>query len=457
LTEEVFIRSLHKGGRSLSELRQFYRSISGKGAEPLEPGDPCYVPLLEDSPEKDPILALWRRIDLVESESVHLLTGFRGNGKSTQLKRLKKLLEMHSKSKCKVFLVDMLDYILMTKPITLSDFILYLLEALSSAAEKPTGISGLSSYVKNCWERFINFLHTEITLDEATLNLSPAKFRLKLKTDQLFREQIEHHFKGRPTKFVEEAQNFVQKFVSNIRKQSVNPDLKVVLLVDSFEQLRGLRENALKVYDSVVELFSGQATSLSFPMMHVVYTIPPYLPVLAPNLGRTLGGNPVTQWPNIHVMKKEGAPDKNGLELMECIIERRFPAWKQFIPRELMEKFAWYSGGDIRDFFRLLRESAISLMNARENNSNAILDNQIADRVIQELKNEYLPIAEEDARWLAKIYNSKDVSLDQLALLPHLARFFDSNRIMNYMNGKSWYDVHPLLVEEIKRISARKD
>jgi hypothetical protein len=33
---------------------------------------------------------------------------------------------------------------------------------------------------------------------------------------------------------------------------------------------------------------------------------------------------------------------------------------------------------------------------------------------------------------------------------PDLARFLDSNRIMNYLNGEPWYDVHPLLLDEIR-------
>ncbi len=52
-------------------LRKFYKSLTGRGAMPLEPDNPYYVPILESSPESDPILALWRRIDLAESEGVY--------------------------------------------------------------------------------------------------------------------------------------------------------------------------------------------------------------------------------------------------------------------------------------------------------------------------------------------------------------------------------------------------
>lgn len=72
--------------------RSLYDSLNGTGAEPLEPDDPYYVPPLESPSPKDPILRLARGIELAESESVDLLTGFRGNGKSTQLRRLRKEL-----------------------------------------------------------------------------------------------------------------------------------------------------------------------------------------------------------------------------------------------------------------------------------------------------------------------------------------------------------------------------
>ncbi len=62
--------------------RQFYKALSGKGELPLKPDDVSYVQILQDEPEKDPILKLFWRIANAEDESVDLLTGFRGNGKS---------------------------------------------------------------------------------------------------------------------------------------------------------------------------------------------------------------------------------------------------------------------------------------------------------------------------------------------------------------------------------------
>jgi hypothetical protein len=86
--------------QSTDPLRIFYKTLEGEGERPLEPDDPYYVNILGGTPEKDPVRRLWQRIQLASSESVSLLTGFRGNGKSTELRRLKKLLE---ESGCTVF------------------------------------------------------------------------------------------------------------------------------------------------------------------------------------------------------------------------------------------------------------------------------------------------------------------------------------------------------------------
>lgn len=109
------------------------------------------------------------------------------------------------------------------------------------------------------------------------------------------------------------------------------------------------------------------------------------------------------------------------------------------------------SGGDLRDFFRLIRECVISLSTARLARPDALLDKSIVERVIRQLCNELLPIAYEDAQWLARIHKTKQAALPSDKDLPALARFLDSNLIMNYLNGEPWYDVHPLLIKEIMR------
>lgn len=378
------------------------------------------------------------------------MTGFRGNGKSTELRRLRNKLE---EAGCQVFLVNMLDYVLMTRPLELSDFILSLMAALANAVEESAD-DALKPLSSSYWERLQHFLQTEVELEKVDLELkgpaAAAKLGFKLKTDPEFKSRVQKHLKGHLTRLVQDAREFVDELTTTIRRQTQDPDKKVVFLVDSLEQLRGVGEETDKIYASVVELFSGQAANLSFPKLHIVYTVPPYLTVLAPNLGRNLGGHPITQWPNIHVRTKQSAPDSEGLGLMETIISKRHQGWQDIVPKSFLCMLAQASGGDLRDFFRLLREAVIGLRTKQLKDPHAPLDETIIQRVIQQLHNDLLPLAEEDARWLAKIHVSKQASLSSERSLPGLARFLDSNLIMNYLIGEPRYDIHPLLIQDIE-------
>lgn len=431
-------------------LKTLYQSLNGRGAMPLDPDDRYYVPILEATPKRDPILHLWQRLDLAVSESVHLLTGFRGNGKSTELRRLKSKLEADPVNR--VFLVDMAEHLNTAQPVELSDFLLSLMAALGEQVEEETG---LKTITHGYMERLQRFLASEVEINAFDMDLSgaggPATLGFRLKTEPDFKARMQQHLRGHVGRLVSDARDYVLKLIDALRAQSDAPDdLKVVLLVDSVEQMRGDGPDAATVHESVRNLFSAHAASLEFPQLHIVYTVPPYLPVLSPNLGRTLGGHPIVSWPNVHVRNRNGGEDEAGLAVMEQIVERRFAGWRDIVPPPMLRRLAVCAGGDLRDFFRLVGESVIALRTARFSEPDAALDGEMVRRVEEQLRNELLPIAEDDARWLAQIHTSKDAALPTTGELPALARFLDSNLIMNYLNGDPWYDIHPLLVDEIR-------
>ena len=426
-------------------LTDFYKAIDGsKGSGPLTPDSDFYVEILQHNPSGDPILQLQQRILLAESQSVNLLSGFRGNGKSTELRRLKQSLEERG---CYVVLVDLLDYVLTTKPIELSDFILSLMAALAHEVEKQSELQPLS---ESYWQRLTTFLETEVKLEGVELGLPAVglgvSLQAKLKSEPSFKQQMQERLRSHTKRIVEQAQRFVIEIVDKLKEQSSNPDLKLVLLVDSFEQIRGVGADSQRVHDSVVELFSGQAASLKFPQLHVVYTVPPFLPILAKNVARLLGRKPISFWPNVHVRDQSGAPDAIGLATMRQVIAQRCSYWKDYFSEAQLDELAVASGGDLRDFFRLINESVLSLLIKRPKENDTI-DSATIKRVKQQLLNEMLPMAEQDARWLAQIHLSQEAALPSTDDAPTLARFFDNNLVMNYLNGEPWYDIHPLLID----------
>ncbi|TXI39460.1 MAG: hypothetical protein E6Q59_04910 [Nitrosomonas sp.] len=432
----------------LPQLKAFHTTL--QNSKPLESGDHLYVPILQQNPAADPILQLSQRIDFAVSESVNLLTGFRGNGKSTELLRLKHLLENQGHI---VILTNMQQYVLMTKPLELADFLLSLIAALADRAKQDFHIESIKD---SQLSRFWHFLtETQVEIEqieiESDLDMVTAKVGMRLQRDANFKRKVQEKLRGNLDGLVQNAHAYILDLVKTLRKNDTNK--KIVLLVDSLEQIRGVGDDAQSVYDSIVELFSGQAANLALPGLHVVYTVPPFLIPRAPNIARNLGGNPICIWPNIHVRKKDGTEDPAGLDIMQEIIQRRYPEWQKFYTQDQLFRLAKESGGDIRDFFRLMREGLLGLSTARTASQGEKPDHVSDDtlnRAIVQLTNEFQPIPDQDKKYLQKIHGSKQHALDGMDDLPTLTRFLDANMIMNYLNGEPWYDVHPVLIKLLR-------
>lgn len=412
---------------------------------PLEPNDAFYYDFLEHS-DDDPIAELAARISFAQSQSVNLFTGQSGSGKSTELRRLRKKLRDDG---CVVFLLDMRDYMNLTTPVEISDFLISIMSALSEAVEDEFD-KGLhkSSYI----ERLIKFLNTEVRINE----LDMQGIKASLKDDPSFKQRLQQGLKGHVARIVRDAHEFAQEVVTFIREKTRDEHKKVVLLIDSVEQLRGVgADGAEEVYKSAINLFSGHANSLQMPMLHIVYTIPPYLIPLVPALGRQLGSNLSCTLPSIHVQKRKYVPnvtvigeedDTDGLEIMRELLNKRCVQWQEVFNQAQIERLAKASGGDLRDFFRLIRDSLIKA----SIKGGCPVQDTVLEQTLNHARREMLPIAQKDKEWLIKINDSKDAKLENIEQLPILARFFDTKLVLNYRNGDDWYDVHPLLRGEIR-------
>lgn len=413
--------------------------------EPLEPDDPCYVPYLENNRSGDPIAELFTRISWSSAATVNLVSGQRSSGKSTELRRLRKLLE---KDGCVVFLCDMHDYMNMTTPVEITDFFISIMGALSEEFEK--------KFKRNVaregyWERIVKFLNTEIQIKELSLETgahgAKAGIKASLKDDPSFKVMLQQRLRGHVARLVSEAHGFAVEVVKEVREICDDPNKKVVYLIDSVEHIRGVGvDHADQVYKSVENLFSAHAESLHLSLLHVVYTIPPYLTPLAPGLGRYLGGGMVCYLPSVHVLKRDGNPDDDGLAVMRRIIECRYSEWREIFTEALLDKMALATGGDFREFFRLIRGCLLKAVNIQA----LPVPETVIDDASNHLRRDMLPIAKEDKEWLRKIAASKDAELESISELPRLARFFDTNLVLNYRNDDYWYDVHPLLKPVIK-------
>lgn len=394
----------------------------------------------------DPIIELADQIDFSLSAGAYLFTGNRGTGKTSELMRLAKTLQTLG---CEVFYVDLLKYLTLTQRIEATDFLISVLGALSEKVSDRFGVDvGKASFFARAWK----FLQSEVQLDAVALPAGPMELKAALLHTPSFKTELQTKTRSRVQVLVEQARNFVLEVVELVRTQREDPDKKVVLIVDSVERLRGVgnADSIHSVFQSAVQLFSSDADLLRFMAMSVVYTVPPYLQALAGGLGSLYAGGRIYALPSVHVYEccpdqgRPPQPSDVGLGKMLEIIEKRYPWHTDFFSEAQLRRIAQASGGDLRDYFRMLRLAITGASRSGVPASDAVLANA-EDAVRRDM----LPIADDDREWLRRVERDHRPGLPSLDKLPGFARLQQGKYVLQYRNGDDWYAVHPLLREEL--------
>ena len=423
--------------------KDFYQSL---GKRDLDPNDPLYVPLFEDRQlfSTDPVEALLRGIEWGGTASVQLLSGFRGTGKTTALRRLERDLVERGYL---VVRCDMEDYLNMSAPVDVSDFLVSMAGAFGEKLGRDD-LLGRDPSVPTYWERFATFWTRErgASADEWMLGAKGAGVKLSLKTDPTFKERLRSAMEGRLGALLEDVRAYMADAVKALRKRH-GDDAQVVLMLDSVEHLRGTSSNARDVESSLENLFGQHADKLRFQSLHVVVTVPPWLKIRLPGLEGSFDGGELL--PCLKVRGHDGERVPEALDALARVLARRGDWRRLFGNRDALDRVLLASGGYLRDLFRMVR-SALILASQR---GALPLDAAMVDLAVSELRNDYLPIARSDARWLVEVAETHDAGLDSPDQLATLSRFFDTHLVLCYRNGREWYDVHPLVAEHVARLA----
>jgi hypothetical protein len=428
--------------------------------EPIQPTDDRYVQIYRN-PETDPIERLKEHIELTEVESMQFFSGFRGSGKTTELYRLKSKLEADGYF---VIYANALDYINPADELDITDLLIVLAGAFSDALDEELGTDiKHESY----WERIKQYLlNTNLEVSEATLKSevsTPAKdvigglkagvdLKLALSTTPSFRQNLQKLLTNRIGELKRGVDNFIQEGVKLIRKKK-GDDARIVFIFDSLEQIRGSLFNEQVVIESVERTFSQNFKLLELQYVHAVYSVPPWLKFVMPNsfTKPIVILHSIKQWKNdekrTHI---EGGNDKF------CqLILKRFgkDGFEQFFGEKIdkknnkAEKLIAYCGGSLRDLMRLLNEVLLPAMNF------PVSDDEI-QRAIVNVKSSFLPVTIDDAHWLSKIAKTRTCALQNIKgeNVGRLTRFLDTHFVLYFRNGDEWYDVNPLIREEVERI-----
>ena len=425
-------------------IAEFFRMATD---DPLDPDDPRYVPLygFPDLEIEDPVELIARAIEWTPGSTVQLLSGFRGAGKSTELRRLRRRL---ADAGYVVILLDIENYLNLATQIDITDFLIAIAGAFGDEVKRQSLLPENATQ-ESYWSRLTAFItrsRIDVTELGGGVNLGAVSFDIKanLKTDPSFRERMQQKMAGYLGALVEDVRAYLQEVVSFIR--DAHHDAKgVVLLVDSIEHIRGTSVNAREVQSSVESLFAGNADQLHLPSLHVVYTVPPYVHVLYPGLSALYAPGEVQLLQPVKVCDKDARePFQPGLHALERVVAARGD-WKTLLgDRSSLDRLSLMSGGHLRDLLRLLTMILRST-------TRLPVSERTVDIALTRATSEFLPIAKNDAIWLHRIAQTKQAELQDRSALQDLARFLDTHLVLCYRNGSDWYDISPLVREEVRK------
>jgi hypothetical protein len=406
---------------------------------PVGPKDAAYVDYFSALDkyhlDSDPIAELAYAVKLTRNGdgALHLLSGQRSSGKSSELLRLKKQLEAQG---FEVWLTDLDNILNTTEPLDIPGFL------LSAASELITQLGHAYAVEKDSFlSELMRFFSTEVTIEglqaEANIGVFKTKLDIGLKSSPKFRQLLFDQLQSQ----VNSVWRQVEDFISAL---ALKRGGKVVWIMDSLDRVIGRFNNTREVADSITMMFSQHADKLRFKGVNTVVVVHPWL---AAATGGALRADSWTFLPSIRVRQKSGEPDLNRLQILFDIALRRIPNLLDLIDLDKVRTLALASGGDLRGYFMLLRNAALKA--GTKNNGAQAVNQNMVQAVINDARNQLLPISEDVRSWLAEIHRNKDAVLATHPDILELARLLNGKFVMNYRNGDDWYDVNPLLVDEV--------
>ncbi len=437
-------------------LQGFSKVLQDRPLDPaLEADRALYVAELHisqhDGLRIDSVARLAAQIERAEGSRVWLFTGNIGSGKSTELRRLRQEL---TAARCVVFLADAADCINLNQKLEIGDFLVSLSAAFAEQAGKYLGSNQVES---GYWERIGNFLNnTVVEVREAALGGSieaglpgVGKFSFKgdLKTaliqDPVVKQRVQAHLRGHLSSLAKDLEDYRAGILDQIREKA-GAGVKVVMLLDSLERLRGGGDADDDVFSSVRTLFSQYHDMLRLAELQIVYSVAPYLIKLAPQLAGIFGAGTLCHLTTAHVFRARSRQldSDGGVAIIREIIARRFPPWQTLLPSEALDRIIEASGGDLRDLFRLL--SIVLLELEFSTDVDAVLRH-----ALEQIRRDMTWIVQSHLERLRYLALDKKPRLESEADMDALVHDLETKRVLMYRNGDDWYDVHPLLRDQV--------
>jgi hypothetical protein len=266
----------------------------------------------------------------------------------------------------------------------------------------------------------------------AELNLFFVKVRQDLKLSASRREEFRKLGETQRSILLDLMKSLTLDVVTALAAQQRHQSL--LLLIDDLDKVRGPEQQK--------DIFHTNLGSLLALPFHVLYTVP---------TGVVFGPNRVEVRTHrehlypVRVLDKSAGfdPERAFMPGADAFFRR---ALDQRVEPRLFDDAAVrlatiYSGGVLREFFRLLRTS-VGL--ARYNDLDVVDDRAVRAAVRDERRRESMGLYAPDYQALLAVHQTHVMARDEDR------RYLDESRVIECFNGDTWYEVNPMLWKVIE-------
>ncbi|MFN8099672.1 MAG: hypothetical protein U0Q21_15445 [Dermatophilaceae bacterium] len=359
-------------------------------------------------------------IDLTIGQSVQLLSGFRGCGKTSELLRLREELEADGYA---VAYLDINSFFNTRLPLDAALLPVALAAGFAQAVE-----DNLKVPVHEALWSFLQRLHLNVGFEAPGVGGLALSVSASVRDDVSFAASARDAFRTNRKSLRAEFHAFFLKVLSRL-----DPTKPMVFIVDSIDHWRGAGDQFEPVRESVELAFTELADDLALPNIHVIYTIPNYLAVPAFGTRQDVV--------NVKLSTRQGDRFEPGFVALRRVLERRAPQGDlaRFLDEEGVDRLIAASGGLFRDLLRLVRGT---LLNAR---GLPATEQDLARAEMQVREDYTMTFAKEHLTLLSEVDRTKELFVKREQSADE-AELVSLGAILRYPNDQAtWFAVHPLL------------
>jgi hypothetical protein len=382
-----------------------------------------------------------RKIRLADEPTCQVLTGHRGSGKSTELWRLRHVLQEPDDGQRFFTVSVMADDHLDRNDVDFPDVLIAIVREVAAQLQNRLNISLKPGYFRDRWRRLKKLAFSEVDIDSVSLEAGMAELSAKIKHSPDARLEIRKLLDPDADNWLKAANEVLGDAVQQLQKQDYRG---LVVIVDGLDKMI-VRKHEKADCLTTEYLFVHRAGQLTAFQCHVVYAMPLELAYSRHEQKiKGLYGGSVPVLPMIKVAKPPPSTrsHKDGVDRFREIIDVRLASVGAeendlFSTDRVRSQLIKLSGGQPDELMRMVREAIITDGLPISTGTLRRCEDDAQRTYLRMFRLDHWPILEsvrETGNFVRTLDN--DDAIREL---------LESRAILQYRNSKEWYALNPAI------------